>query len=178
MPNWIEGSIKVRGPRENVKKFFTEGIHIYQNRPVKPGDKYFDGSEIPKNVKTAYLPIPKEEWMHTTEYDNGDIDIYFFGENERWAHVEGSKRAFITDEIYIHKEKDLYIGVSQVHQAWGFETDDWIEISKKYHVDIRLWGLEGGMQFGQEIEIHDGNVIIDKDMVYDTWTMPLPWIGG
>lgn len=168
MPNWIEGSIKVRGPRENVKKFFTEGINIYQ-------------LENPQNLKSAKLPIPKEEWMKVYEYDNGDIDIYFFGENERWAYVEGSIRAFITDEIYIHKieeTKDLYIGTSKVNQAWGFNTDDWVEISKKYHVDIRLWGLEGGMQFGQEIEIHDGNVIIDKDTVYDTWTMPLPWVGG
>lgn len=158
----------MRGPKENVKKFFTEGINIYQ-------------LENPKNLKSTYLPIPKEEWMKVTEYDNGDINIYFFGENKRWAYVEGSRRAFITDEIYIYKiteSKDLCIGISQVNQAWGFKTDDWVEISNKYHVDIRLWGLEGGMQFGQEIEIHDGNVIIDKDMVYDTWTMPLPWIGG
>lgn len=27
MPNWCEGTLKVRGTKENVKKFVLEGLH-------------------------------------------------------------------------------------------------------------------------------------------------------
>ena len=29
MPNWIEGSLKVRGNYENVKRFFLDGTNDY-----------------------------------------------------------------------------------------------------------------------------------------------------
>lgn len=37
MPNWIEGTMRIRGNRNNIKRFLTEGIHSYRLQKVGDG---------------------------------------------------------------------------------------------------------------------------------------------
>ena len=111
---------------------------------------------------------------------------YFNGNDEGcrgWTYVEDTKRAFISSgEILIYEDssKNQIIGTCRINQAWTFEEDDWIDISKKYNVDVRLYGLECGMCFGTEMEIRKGEVIFIKDIIYDDWDWecPFPDMGG
>lgn len=168
MPNWMNGSLKVRGPLENVKRFFMEGLIEPDDRLLLDDDTY---------QMTMNLPVPLEV------VDFGDM-IELNYKSISWPYVDGTKRAFISQwyrTIYITRSEnssDIYIGIAEVNQAWDFRPYDWVELSKKYGVDIRLWGLEGGVGFGHEIEIINGELTLDESTSYDTWTNPLPWIGG
>lgn len=68
----------------------------------------------------------------------------------------------------------------EVKQAWSFDTDQWVAISKKYDLDIRLFGFECGMQFMQSIEIINGELTIDECIECDdyVWECPMPLLGG
>ena len=171
MPNWIEGSIKIRGPFENVKKFFTEGLNVYE---------YKWDEKLKRDMQEVK---PKEEWLNIVDTDEY---LILYSNPANWAYVEGNKRAFVTfvNETWIRKEEDKgkdVIGMATIRQAWCFETEYWIDVAKTYNVDIKLYGLECGMQFGSEIEIRrDGAVLQDDDIVYKDWAWdcPFPWMGG
>ena len=163
MPNWIEGTLKVRGSLENVKKFIFEGLNVYQ--------------------MSADEPLPKDQWMLITdsrEYKYYEIDFDYE------AYVEGTKRAFVRSHenhsvFYTQDDwSDPVIAVFAARQAWSFKDEEWREISEKYGVDIRLFGFEQGMEFGQEIEIINGEVTIDKTIEYKDWDWecPFPYMGG
>lgn len=176
MPNWISGTLKVRGTYEDVKKFYTEGVSRYNTE--------WDS----KTNQCNSIAIPKEKWMKVEESgEPGSRECYisYLNGNDYgdWTYVEDTRRAFISSGgiwIYEHSSKDQSIGVCRINQAWGFEEGDWVDISKKYNVDVRLYGLECGMCFGTEIEIHKGKVIFIKDIVYDDWSWecPFPDMGG
>ena len=172
MPNWISGSLKVRGKPENVKKFFMEGLNKYED--------YID----PKTKKYETRPIPREKWVKTDLLDPDGKEFFFNILDNQWIYVEDTRRAFITGEheiyCYINDDDNLMYAASTVNQAWSFDPEDWMVISEKYHIDIRLYGLECGMGFGQEIEIIDGKLTLNTTFGYDNWTWecPFPWMGG
>ena len=169
MPNWIEGTLKVRGPYNNVKDFFVKGLNDYRY--------VADGSEL-----GDYVKIPKNEWMEVVEDDDG-CEIHINRDHDS-LHIDGTKRAFVHDTTYIEilKEKDplkVYT-CCKVKQAWEFRVLDWVKLAKHYCVDIRIWGLERGIEFGQEIEILDGKVTLEKTLKFKDWDWeaPIPWLGG
>ena len=172
MPNWIEGSLKVRGNYENVKRFFLDGTNDYT---------YQDNNKCESG---RYVPRPKEEYREVTEYEakgNDGRECIISWHSVESIYIEDTKRAFIDggQDVYICESKDgVTIGECMFRQAWSIEPDNWVDLSKKYDVDIRLWGLEGGMQFGEELEVSKGEITICEVKNYDTWTMPLPWMGG
>lgn len=153
MPNWIEGTLKLRGASENLKRFFSEGLESssWFGEETPLGDFVecdFDGEYCEVNLK-----------------------------NE--PHVCNTRRAFITGS-YVGWEKAYDTVAVEVKQAWSFDTDQWIAISKKYDLDIRLFGFECGMQFMQSIEIIKGELTIDECIECDdyVWECPMPLLGG
>lgn len=176
MPNWISGTLKVRGKYDDVKKFYTEGIERVDSR--------WDA----KKQEMLYIEIPKDEWMEVHESGetgerNCSITLKNGGNYGDWTYVKDTRRAFISsNEIWFYENegKETVIGISQINQAWGFEEENWVDISKRYNVDIRLFGLECGMQFGEEIEIIDGKTMILDTFSYDDWVWECPFhdMGG
>lgn len=166
MPNWIQGSLKVRGSYDNVKNFFVKGLNAYR------------GNEM----------LDKKDWvLDIDEYNEpGEREFSMDIKPDTWVYVEDTRRAFVTSnhicfyEGAYKENPSLVVAACEINQAWCFEEDDWASISKEYNVDIRLWGLEQGVQFGQEIEIIDGEVIKNEEFKYDDWDWdcPLPWFGG
>lgn len=159
MPNWIKGTMKLRGKREDIRRFFREGL---------------DASNWPKPEDRENQVIDK----------SGDDYLDFSFHNE--PHIKGTRRAFITDDFMYMDDEEGVVCVD-VKQAWAFdagrETKDlknWKAISDKYNIDIKLFGIECGMQFTQEVIIIRGRRPIANEREYEDWNWdcPFPNMGG
>lgn len=171
MPNWCEGVLKLRGPKENHMRFFKEGLQGY---------KYIVGS-----LESA--KIPTKEWLYEG-FDGPTITVNL---NE-FLYIKDTKRAFVeaNDGIYTllygdnnENHQDDYVSVLPFKQAWKVHLNDFEEIAKKYELDIRIFAVEKGMGFWQEISIgHDGIVynIFGHSSCYADfmWDCPYPMLGG
>lgn len=162
MPNWCEGSIKIRGKKDNVEKFLTEGVNRYS-----------------WDFKTnESIRLPKDSCVNINEQDSyKEIDVWD-------AYIEGTRRAFI-DELhaYIEPKDDEVCVVGAFRQAWCIDADSFDELKNKWDVDFRLYGVDCGMGFSQEvIAVRGGSVVNISDDYggYDNfvWECPLPRLGG
>lgn len=94
----------------------------------------------------------------------------------------GTKRAFIdNDSFKIFLDDDfLIIELDNFEQAWRAIPDDYIKISDKFNVDIKIFTFEMGMEFTQEIEISKGKILKDIVRKYDNyrWEVPFSNFGG
>ena len=174
MPNWCKGSLKLRGKSDDILRFFKEGLNVYKYKFDEQGNNI---SEV----------LDKSTWFKLDddsldpEYSHYDIWL-----NAIELYVEGTNRAFVitdtVDEIVIDKG-DNVIAYCEVQQAWGFRVEDWEAISKEYNVDIRLYGIECGFGFEDNIVIIDGKAELAESNNYGSydgfvWNCPFPWIGG
>lgn len=170
MPNWCEGSLKVRGKKKDVYRFFTEGVQYYEGRFV--------------NDKVVSVPMEKEKWVSIREYEDF-IDIYYL---KSGIYVEGTQRAFVDKGHDIHIPNDVsddtvVTSCIAIRQAWEFVIQDWVELSKKYDLHMKLYGIESGMLFVQEAEFNNGELISNHVTKYEdsddfNWNCPFPWMGG
>lgn len=159
MPNWIKGTMKLRGKQEDIKRFFREGLDASMwAKPEKLEEQVTDNSE--------------EGWL----------EFYFKHE----PHIKDTRRAFITDD-YVYMDDDEGVACVDVKQAWAFhagsdsnDLENWKAISEKYNVDIKLFGIESGMRFTEEIVIVRGKSPIENVRQYEDWDWdcPFPRMGG
>lgn len=174
MPNWCEGSLKLRGKPMDILRFIKEGINVYE----------YDYRSFSEPTSTV---LDKDKWMEFDEDENSAI-VYF---NKDDIYIEGTKRAFINlaygglakRECYVDMKKETEVCVLHISQAWGFEATEWIEIAKKYNLDIRLTGIEQGMGFMQDLIITKDGEVTDlspnyKDYDDFEWSCPIPFLGG
>ena len=165
MPNWIEGTMKLRVKRDDISRFIREGIHGYD---------FLGENEIPKN-----------EYLRDSSTEN---ELYCEIYND--PHIDGTRRMFIT-------ETNAWMGIEEgvccfnVKAAWAFiandgDKDRLIAIADKYNVDIRLYGIESGMEFVEEVIVHHGHgsekgkIVLDNCINYEDWNWdcPFPDLGG
>jgi hypothetical protein len=155
MPNWIEGTLKLRGRSGDLKAFFDDAILPCASRNNKLLDK--------------------EDFI-TFSFDDGWYAVNI----KKDAWIKGTHRAFVTNDCEIDVEDEFATVCLPIRQAWSFNVDDWKDISTIYNLDVRLYGFEQGMEFCQEIEVLDGRVTMDKKITYDDWKWecPMPEMGG
>lgn len=142
MPNWSEGSLRLRGKKTDIICFL-------------------------KSLETS--------------------------DRDDWSYISNTRRAFVIDEPYtvqdsidILSENGLQgTAVCGLHiwQAWGIDVKSFIEISQKYHLDIRIDTVECGMMFTEHYEIINGKVTEDIGKTYKTyeefeWDVPYFFLGG
>lgn len=155
MPNWIEGTLKLRGESKDLKRFFETAIlpcQCFMREPYK-----------------------REDFI---KCDFGDG--YNLVEIKEDAWIEGTRRGFVNDECFVAFGDEYETVCIPIRQAWSFTVENWQSIAKKYNLDVRLYGFERGMQFCQEVEIIDGEITIDNEIQYDDWEWecPMPLMGG
>ena len=159
MPNWIEGTLKLRGKREDIRRFLK--------------------NEIVASTWYGETPDVSEQVID----DSGDDYLDFTFKDEPW--IKDTRRAFITSKYFLMTE-DYGVAVFDIKQAWSFHATDkdlerWKEISQKYKVDLKLYGIECGVGFCHEIIITDeGNRVIENEIQYEDWDWdcPFPNMGG
>lgn len=156
MPNWIEGTMKLRGKRENIRRFFNEGL---------------DASSF--GVKEKQVIDHSDEELLEFEFHD-----------EPW--INDSRRAFITsDGCYMEEDEGVAcVDVKQAWSFNGGpsygDMEKWKAISDEYDLDIKLFGIESGFQIVEEIIIVRGKKPIDNVIQYEDWDWecPFPRMGG
>lgn len=157
MPNWIEGTLKLRGKREDIKRFFDEGL------------------------EASSWADPKDREDQVMDYSGENYISYGL---KNLPCIKGTRRAFIQNqEIEMDDEEGVLC--LDVKQAWGFscnesDLDQWKAISDEYNLDLKLFGVECGMQFTQEVIIIRGRSPIVNVTKYENWDWdcPFPRMGG
>lgn len=170
MPNWCEGVLKIRGPKENHEKFFKEGLE---------GCMY-DGN------KHETVSVPIEEFYY--EEDGRPV---FCEVNGKWIWIKDTCRAFIDFDnhyalpwlLYEGNNEADYISVLPFKQAWGVEYTEFAALAKKYGLDMRIFAVEQGMGFWCEADItRDGDMTTKETgsgKYHEfVWDCPYPILGG
>lgn len=164
MPNWCEGSLKIRGKFEDLKKLCKEEFAVYSIKIKR--ERVF--TELDKNA-TKIMCGDKEGAEE------------FWMQFDREAHINGTRRNFVTSsDIDFFDNGDKSICVVEFKAAWGIDPAPYLELAKKYNVDIRLYGFERGMEFNQEVIIENGEIIKDEEIKFDDydWECVMPHLGG
>lgn len=161
MPNWIEGTMKLRGKREDIKRFLDNEL----DASSYCGEKRAVEEQVQCNSDDEYM-----------EYTFKDE-----------PYIKGTRRAFVTDD-YLYMNEDEGVVCIRIKQAWSFSAapDDrelalWKDNAHKYNIDIKLYGVESGMQFCQEvIALRNCDRVINNVIEYEDWywDYPFPNMGG
>lgn len=158
MPNWIEGTLKLRGNTRNIYKFFSEGL---------------DTSEW-----------PVEAWNKDQVVNKSTANFFWFEFNHE-PHIAGTQRAFITDDqVFVDASEVTDIICINIKQAWSFisreKLDEWKTISDKYNLDLKLFGVESGAEVIEEVIIIKGQSPITNTIHFENWKWdcPFPCMGG
>ena len=182
MPNWCAGSIRFRGKLADIFNLLRNELkYCYY------GD----------DRKTHIIDIFDYDFDESFDPDECSLTIWhprlpeFDSNRTGWWHWNNTQRAFLDGEeefgeiyakFYEHpKPSELYtVFVDGFRQAWSIVPEDFIEYSRKYGVDIALFGWECGMQFHQHIEIVDGEITRnDREEYKDLyWESARPFVGG
>ena len=97
MPNWIEGTLKLRGKTKDLRRFFKTAIQpcaCFGKEPYKQEDFIeFDFHE---------------DWAEVHIKED--------------AYIEGTQRAFINDECYAEFEDDEDTVCIPIRQAWAWKA--------------------------------------------------------
>lgn len=152
MPNWCEGTLKIRGKSKDLKKFILGALKPVDvlGNDKKPLE--FDGSECSTNSTC-------------------------------W--IEGTRRGFV-DDLYVYLDEpdseEIETLALDARFAWAISADDLHRVCLKYNVDMKIYGFEKGMEFNQDIEIVNGEIVKDKEITFEgkdyTWECILPNMGG
>lgn len=162
MPNWCEGMLKIRGKQENVFNLLVDNLQVWKTIFLKEPE--FDVRE----------ELDKE----AIKIDREDRTIYV----EKTAHIKGTRRNFVEpDDINVWEGKDGNACIAvEFKAAWDVESEPYVELSKKYNVDIKIEAFESGMEFSRYILIESGELKEDKEITYDdyVWDCVMPNLGG
>lgn len=157
MPNWCEGTLKVRGTKAAIKRWAKEALQ-------------------PNGESST----PQENILKWNDDETEAIV-------QELCWIEDSRRGFVQagSEIGFWEyedcdEDELVIITADAEFAWACDSPTLAESSKKYGVDYYFYGFERGMEFEQLVEIHNGTVIQDKVINYKDyrWESISPNLGG
>lgn len=156
MPNWCEGTIKVRGTIKDLKNFVLNGL-------------------LPVNlIGRMKEPLSLEGESETSFYISDITDALY---------IKGTRRAFCEPayiDACVGKPDDKAIITMPFKEAWAILSDNLLKVCKEFNVDIKIQGFERGMRFSQIVEIVNGEIVQDEEIKYDDWEWdcPCPDMGG
>lgn len=162
MPNWAEGVLKIRGTRANIKRFLTEGL--------SPINSFASIQQaLGKPVTVPEVEVKEDKWDFQMSTKEG-------------FYIKGTRRAFFERPIvWDFQDRTLEIlTIDSFKQAWGVEVSKFAELSKEYGVDFKIYVFERGMEFNQDIEVVEGEVIKDEEIQFADyeWECLFPALGG
>ena len=156
MPNWCEGTLKVRGAISELKSFVFKGL-----------------LEV-NSTGRATEPLI---------FDEEDDFSFYIRNIKRPLWIIGTHRAFF-DPDYIDVCADTKTEKVTMclpfRQAWRIDAEELLAVCKEYDVDMNIQGFERGLEFAQIITIIDGKIVRNDEFKYDDWNWdcPCPEKGG
>lgn len=155
MANMIAGTLKLRGTRENIEKFMSNGLGV---TAIYEGNKSL----------SDFLINDSDEYALE----------YFVRDDSIW--IKGVAAYISEGQYYTYTHSESSILCLNIEEKWSFHSDKWLEIANKYNLDIRLYGIERGMEFCQEVIIVGGKVEQDRQWKFNNWNWecPFPYMGG
>lgn len=150
MPNWVRGDLKVRGTKENIKRFLLEGLN-----------------------EGVVEVICDDEFDFAIE---SEIGIFY---------INGTNRHFIDTNMIetsincLDDEEDVIV-LENFKSAWIIDVVQLAYVSSTYNIDLKILGFECGMEFCQDVEIVQGEIVLNNVIEYDDyqWECIRPHIGG
>lgn len=165
MPNWIEGTMKLKGDFEDIKRFIKEGIEPHAIINMQ------DGEIIEAKSKEPFINI---------DIDN---DNYFYAEFTNDPYIKDSMRAFVQEGYVEFSRGD--IACINIRQAWSWVASNsekrWKDLATKYNLTIKLFGVEKGAEFVEEVIVYPNTEKwIHNTIEYEDWDWecPFPKMGG
>jgi hypothetical protein len=154
MPNWICGDLKVRGTKENIKKFLIEGL-------------ISTGSKIRPEI------IRDDTWKFSIR---SNTDFFYIKDTRRSFIEKEEIHTYIND----WEDDEERVIVLEYKSAWGIDVVGLVNLSKEFNIDFKILGFELGMEFNQDVEIIKGEVIKNEEITFDDyeWECIRPHIGG
>ena len=154
MPNWCEGTLKVRGKLEDLKRFVLEGLH--------PVDFFGNEREPLKLDSLGNCKYKGTCWIENTRRGFiEDLDVYFCDYEE-------------TDEPQVICLESKF--------AWAITAEELQKTCIKYNVDMKIYAFERGMEFNQDIEIVNGEIVTNDEIEFKgkdyLWECIMPNMGG
>lgn len=95
--------------------------------------------------------------------------------------IEGTHRGFVIDlDAWVSEIESIGVVCLETEFAWGIEAEQLLDVCKKYNIDMKIYAFECGMEFNQDIEIVNGQIIKDEEIQFDdyTWECVCPMMGG
>ena len=159
MPNWCEGTLKVRGSLKHLKTFVLNALK-----------------------ECGYAGNPPEGPL----LDVYEIEQGFEAKLNRMAYLEGTSRGFVDDDQGYqffeleNKEGDQILLLRRTQFAWDINAGELQHLCTKYHVDMKITAFEQGMEFQRDVEIVKGAIVLDTTTKYSDyqWQCPRPCLGG
>lgn len=154
MANWICGDLKVRGTKENIKKFLIEGL-------------ISTGSKIRPEI------IRDDTWKFSIR---SNTDSFYIKDTRRSFIEKEEIHTYIND----WEDDEERVIVLEYKSAWGIDVVGLVNLSKEFNIDFKILGFELGMEFNQDVEIIKGEVIKNEEITFDDyeWECIRPHIGG
>lgn len=169
MPNWSEGTMKIRGPIDNVINYISEAFVYIDSR----GNK----------IKTTQMVNVSENFSDlytiTLKPDERELQKKVDG-----LYIEGTTRGFIDETRFSldfwREGEELIVEIQNFKQAWKVDAQEYVWLSKKNEVDLKIFAFEKGSEFTQIIEIIKGKITIDLKQKYINynWEVPFNGLGG
>lgn len=174
MPNWCQGVLKIRGPKENHLNFIKFGL---------VGLEYSSETHFNEIV-------PIETW-----WDKNEEELSVYKNPGMWIWIKDTKRAFLDfderdtiDGLFYENPDDEsdYISVLPIKQAWGIDYEEFAALAKKYELDMRIFAVEQGMGFWCDADIDktgknnlgSASFKCVKNYSDFLWECPYPILGG
>lgn len=164
MPNWAEGTLKIRGTRADIKNFLENGLDAID---TVAAIQIFIGKN--NNHEPNKIEIRQDDWEMTLKAPEG-------------LYIKGTRRAFFEGPIqwYFDDKHKEVLTIDSFKQAWGVDAEQFAQISKTYNLDIRIYVFERGMEFNQEVEVIKGEVTKNQEIQFNDydWECINPLLGG
>lgn len=158
MPNWIDGTFRAQGKKEDIIRFVNEGLQPCSGDKTEDpwGLSYEDEKYIEFDCKCATV------WVANTKRQFLDVDY-----------------ALICQKVSETNPSDWRI-VARFSGAWCIDTDGLKEVSREYNLRIKANGFEQGLRFSQTAEFYNGETLFDDIEKYADWDWdcPMPLVGG
>lgn len=168
MPNWCDGSIRVRGTYTQIVRFFSENLVALKGS----GPPKFELEDLP--VKVYH---DGDYYTRLEKPDKDCLDEFWFKDSRR--QFMNTKCVEIVDTGDGELEP-ITCCIDGFRGAWCIDLDYYGPLAVKYGVDIKLVGFDKGCEFMEIAEFYRDGTASEKIERFSDWDWECirPNLGG